>query len=304
MTSAPFDPPSGPALADGFPPFEDLAPAKVNLALHVTGRRADGYHLLDSLVAFARVGDRLEAEPAPGLSLTLAGPFAAALGAGADNSVLAAAALLRPPGRGAALRLVKVLPVASGLGGGSADAAAALRLLARLWDRPLPDAGAVLSLGADVPVCLAGRPARMRGIGEDLSPVALPPFWLALVNPGVPVSTPAVFAALAARTNPALPDPPAFPDAAALFAWLAAARNDLEPPARVLAPPIEEALSALKAQPGCALARMSGSGATCFGLFATEAPALAAMSALRAARPGWWIAAAPAMGQAAPASVA
>jgi 4-diphosphocytidyl-2-C-methyl-D-erythritol kinase len=304
MASAPFDRPSGPAPAGGLAPFEELAPAKVNLALHVTGRRADGYHLLDSLVAFARVGDRLEAEPAPGLSLTLAGPFAAALGAGADNSVLAAAALLRPPGRGAALRLVKVLPVASGLGGGSADAAAALRLLARLWDRPLPAAGAVLSLGADVPVCLAGRPARMRGIGEDLSPVTLPPFWLALVNPGVPVSTPAVFAALVPKTNPALPDPPSFPDAAALFAWLAAARNDLEPPARVLAPPIEEALSALKAQPGCALARMSGSGATCFGLFATEAPALAAMSALRAARPNWWVAAAPALGGTAPAPVA
>lgn len=292
MTPTPFDPPLGPAPVG----LEDLAPAKVNLALHVTGRRADGYHLLDSLVAFARVGDRLEAEPAPGLTLSLAGPFAAALGAGADNSVLAAASLLRPPGRGAALRLVKVLPVASGLGGGSADAAAALRLLARLWRRPLPGPAAALSLGADVPVCLGGRPARMRGIGEDLSPVALPPFWMVLVNPGVPVPTAAVFAALAAKANPPLPNPPAFPDAAALAAWLARARNDLEPPARALAPPIDEALAALTAQPGCALARMSGSGATCFGLFAAEAPALAAFAALRAARPGWWIVAAPSMG--------
>jgi 4-diphosphocytidyl-2-C-methyl-D-erythritol kinase len=288
-------PRDGPPPADGSAPFEELAPAKVNLALHVTGRRADGYHLLDSLVAFARVGDRLEAEPAPGLSLTLAGPFSAALGAGADNSVLRAAALLRPPGQGAALRLVKVLPVASGLGGGTADAAAALRLLARLWDRPLPDPASALALGADVPVCLAGRPSRMRGIGEDLTPLALPPFWMVLVNPGVPVPTAAVFEALALRTNPALPDPPAFADAAALFAWLATTRNDLEPPARGLAPPIDTALAALTAQPGCALARMSGSGATCFGLFASAPPALAAMSALRAARPGWWIAAAPAM---------
>lgn len=134
----------------------------------------------------------------------------------------------------------------------------------------------------------------MRGIGEKLTPLALPPFWMVLVNPGVPVPTAGVFEALASKTNPALPDPPAFPDAEVLFAWLATTRNDLEPPARALAP-IDAALAALAAQPGCALARMSGSGATCFGLFASAPPALAAMSALRAARPGWWIAAAPAM---------
>jgi 4-diphosphocytidyl-2-C-methyl-D-erythritol kinase len=274
-------------------PLAEIAPAKVNLALHVTGRRADGYHLLDSLVVFPRIGDRLEAEPATGLSLSLAGPFAGALGAGADNLVLRAAETLRPPGQGAALRLVKALPVAAGIGGGSADAAAALRLLARLWGVALPPPERVIALGADVPVCLAGRSARMRGIGGDLDPVALPPFWIVLVNPCVPVATGPVFAGLASRDNAPMGDPPPFAEAAALFDWLAAQRNDLEVSARVLAPVIGTVLEALAAQPGCALARMSGSGATAFGLFASEAPALAAATAIRAGEPRWWIAAAP-----------
>jgi 4-diphosphocytidyl-2-C-methyl-D-erythritol kinase len=255
----------------------------------VTGRRADGYHLLDSLVAFAAVGDRLEAEPARGLSLSVDGPFAIGLGTGAENLVIRAAALLQPPGHGAALRLTKRLPVAAGIGGGSADAAAALRLLARLWSVPLASDDAALALGADVPVCLAGRPARMSGIGEHLVPVGLPLFWMVLVNPGVAVPTGAVFAALGRRDNPPLPDLPPFPDAPSLFAWLAGTRNDLEPPARAVAGPIAEVLAALAAQPGCALARMSGSGATCFGLFATEAPARAAADALARAEPGWWV---------------
>lgn len=276
-------------------PLQELAPAKVNLALHVTGRRPDGYHLLDSLVVFARVGDMLEAEPAAGVSLTLGGKFGGSLGVDGDNSVLRAAALLRPQGQGAALRLTKVLPVAAGLGGGSADAAAALRLLARLWGLPLPRAEETLALGADVPVCLAGRAARMRGIGERLDPVDLPPFWLVLANPGVPVSTPAVFAALAARENPGLPPIPALGDAAELCAWLGKTRNDLETPARAIAPEVAATLEALAAQPGCGLARMSGSGATCVGIFAKEAAALDAMAALRAAHPRWWAMAAPAL---------
>jgi 4-diphosphocytidyl-2-C-methyl-D-erythritol kinase len=274
-------------------PLVEIAPAKVNLALHVTGRRADGYHLLDSLVVFPRIGDRLEAEPAAGLSLSLRGPFASALGTGDDNLVLRAAALLRPPGQGAALHLTKALPVAAGIGGGSADAAAALRLLARLWGVAPPAPARVLALGADVPVCLAGASARMRGIGGDLGAVALPPFWIVLVNPGVPVATGAVFAGLASRDNAPMTDPPHLPDAAALVRWLAAQRNDLEAPARALAPVIGTVIDALAAQRGCALARMSGSGATAFGLFDTEAPALAAAEALRAAEPLWWIAAAP-----------
>jgi 4-diphosphocytidyl-2-C-methyl-D-erythritol kinase len=270
----------------------ELAPAKVNLALHVTGRRPDGYHLLDSLVVFPALGDRLEAEPARGLSLTIDGPFGRDLDAGPANLVLRAA-LAFGAGQGAALRLLKSLPVASGIGGGSADAAATLRLLSRLWSLPLPPAEAVLALGADVPVCLAGRACRMQGIGEVLTPLALPPFWIVLANPGVPVATGAVFAGLAFRQNSGMGALPAFADAAALLEWLAHRRNDLEAPAVALAPPVGAALAALRAQPGCRLARMSGSGATCFGVFAAEAPALAAADALRAREPAWWVAAAP-----------
>ncbi len=270
----------------------EFAPAKVNLALHITGRRPDGLHELDSLVVFPAVGDRLAAEPAAELSLAIDGPFAAGLGAGPDNLVLRAARLIGR-GQGAALRLTKSLPVASGIGGGSADAAAALRLLARLWNAPLPVPAAVARLGADVPVCLAGRPCRMSGIGDRLAPLDLPPFWILLANPGQPLATADVFAALSNRTNPPLPAPPNFPHADALFAWLASQRNDLELAAIAALPTITEVLAALAAQPGCRLARMSGSGATCFGLFAAEGPALAAAAALRSARPAWWLAAAP-----------
>jgi 4-diphosphocytidyl-2-C-methyl-D-erythritol kinase len=272
-------------------PAEELAPAKVNLALHVTGRRGDGYHLLDSLVVFPSVGDRLRAAPSPELTLAVEGPFAGCLDAD-DNLVLRAARLLGP-GRGAALTLDKRLPVASGIGGGSADAAAALRLLARLWGLPLPPAAVLLGLGADLPVCLAGIARRMRGIGEELAPVALPPFWLVLANPGVPLATAAVFAALAGRFGAPLAAPPAFLDVGALARWLAEQRNDLEPSAAGLAPMVTETLAALAAQSGCLLARMSGSGATCFGLFAAAGPAATAAAALARARPAWWVAAAP-----------
>ena len=275
----------------GAAPAAEFAPAKVNLALHVTGRRADGYHLLDSLVVFPRVGDRVSAAPSATLTLTVDGPFAAGLAAG-DNLVLRAARLIGP-GRGAALRLEKALPVASGIGGGSADAAAALRLLARVWRLPLPATAPLLGLGADLPACVAGAACRMRGIGERLDPVALPRFWLVLANPGVPVATGAVFAALAGRVGPPLAAPPAVADARALAGWLAAQHNDLEAPASALAPPIAVALAALAAQPGCALARMSGSGATCFGLFADAASAETARAALHRAHPAWWVAAAP-----------
>lgn len=273
-------------------PAQEFAPAKVNLALHVTGRRADGYHLLDSLVAFPRVGDSLAAAPAEEWSLAIDGPFAAGLEAGPDNFVLRAAALF-PPGPALALRLAKQLPVASGIGGGSADAAAALRLIARLRAAALPAPAAVLGLGADVPVCLAGQPARMSGIGEVLVPLRLPPAWLVLVNPGVPVPTGAVFARLASRDNPPLGPLPAFADAPALAGYLAAQRNDLEPPARAVAPVVGEVIAALGQAPGCRIVRMSGSGATCFGLFATEAPAEAAAADIRRRAPGWWVAAAP-----------
>lgn len=267
----------------------EFAAAKINLTLHVTGRRRDGYHLLDSLVCFADAADAVAASPAAALSLRITGPEGAGLSAEPDNLVLRAA---RAMGQGAALVLDKRLPVASGIGGGSADAAATLRLLARLTGAPLPDAATVLRLGADVPVCLAGRVCRMQGVGETLAPAPpLPPVWAVLANPRVAVPTPQVFAALQSRDNPAMPDRlPDWPDAPALAAWLATQRNDLEPAAIAIAPAIADTLVALAAAPGALLARMSGSGATCFALFASATAAQAAAVGL--ARPGWWVVAA------------
>lgn len=278
-------------------PIEEHAPAKVNLDLLVTGRRADGYHLLDSLVVFATPGDRLILEPAAALSLELQGPFAQALEDTADNLVLRAARALahhagHPPG--ARIVLEKNLPVAAGLGGGSADAAAALRALARLWHLRLPAADLAMlagPLGADVPVCLAARPARMRGIGEQLTwQDHLPPLALLLVNPNQPLATAAVFAALGPLPAPPPERGPPPPDWRGLIAWLRARSNHLEAPARRLLPAIDEVLGVLARQPDCALARMSGSGATCFGLFAEAAACARAAAALRAAQPDWWIA--------------
>lgn len=268
---------------------EAFAPAKVNLALHVTGRRVDGFHLLDSLVVFADLGDRLRVEPAEALSLEVTGPQATGVPGDPQNLVWRAAEWLGP-GRGARIVLEKHLPAAAGIGGGSSDAAAALRVLARLWGVRLPAAGETKALGADVPVCLAARPARMRGIGEKLEPVPeVPPLALVLVNPGLGVSTPAVFGALESRDHPPLPAPEGWADAAALADWLAATRNDLEAPARGLVPEIGRVLRALAGQPRCLLARMSGSGATCFGLFAERAGAAGAALAIGAAEPGWWV---------------
>jgi len=277
----------------------EAAPAKLNLYLHVLGRRADGYHELDSLVAFADVGDRLRLLPAgDGPHLTITGPFADALHGEdpAGNLVTRAArALAERRGRAAAVRMVleKNLPVASGIGGGSADAAACLRALARLWEIPAdhPDLYEVGGrLGADVPVCLAGRPAYFGGIGDRLDPApALPRTHAVLVNPGVPVPTPAVFKARQGAFSPParFAEPPA--DAAALAALLKDRRNDLTEPARTVAPVIAAVLEAIGATPGCLLARLSGSGATCFGLYATAAAAQAAAGRLAAAYPGWWV---------------
>lgn len=270
----------------------EFAPAKINLCLHVTGRRADGYHLLDSLVVFAGVGDQVSGTLADPPSLSVEGPKAAGLTGEGDNLVLRAA---RAMGVSARIVLEKHLPVSSGIGGGSADAAATLRLLARLSGRALPEAAAVLALGADVPVCLAGRPARMTGIGEGLAPLPpLPQAWLVLANPGVALSTPAIFRALARADNAPLPrDLPRLRSAADLAAFMMMQRNDLEPPALALEPVIGRVKAALSAQAGCLMARMSGSGATCFGLFADPLAAHAAARAIRAAEPGWWVADAP-----------
>jgi 4-diphosphocytidyl-2-C-methyl-D-erythritol kinase len=274
------------------------APAKLNLYLHVVGRRADGYHLLDSLVAFAAPADEVIAEPAPALSLTVRGPYAAALGdAPRDNLVWRAAERLaaqveRPAA--AALTLVKNLPVASGIGGGSSDAAATLKALAALWrlDPGATDLAALgETLGADVPVCLAARAAWLGGIGESVEPTPpLPPVTALLVNPGIALSTPAVFKARqGAYSAPARFAMPA--DAAALAALLAARRNDLTPAAVALVPAVGNMLDRLAALEGVLLARMSGSGATCFALFAAPEAAAAAEARLRAERPGWWVAA-------------
>ena len=284
------------------------APAKINLYLHVTGRRADGLHLLDSLVAFAGVGDTVAVAPAPDLRVSVHGPLAGQVPAGPENLALRAARGLAGAfdvRAGAAITLTKRLPAAAGIGGGSADAAATLRALAALWrvgsddgaddgadDRAL--AALAVQLGADVPVCLAGRASFVGGIGEVLMPApALPPAWLVLANPGATLATGAVFAARSgAFSEPArFAHPPR--DAGALAQLLGSRHNDLVKPASRLAPVIGEVLAALVAEPGALLARMSGSGATCFGLFDAARPAKAAAARLSAAHPGWWVAPAP-----------
>jgi 4-diphosphocytidyl-2-C-methyl-D-erythritol kinase len=272
--------------------FSVFAPAKINLHLHVLGRRDDGYHLLDSLVVFAGVGDRLSVSPASDLSLTVVGPFAAGLAADTNNLVLRAALgladLAGVRARGA-LVLEKNLPVASGIGGGSADAAATLRLLCRFWGTAPELDGLARELGADVPVCLLGRPALMSGIGEVLAPApALPEVGLVLVNPGAAVSTPGVFRARSGGFSEVACFPrDGWRDAFSLAADLRGTRNDLEAPARVLAPAIGDALGALAGTAGCLLARMSGSGATCFGLFASAEAAQQTAGGI--ARAGWWV---------------
>lgn len=295
----------------------EMAPAKVNLYLHVTGRRADGYHLLDSLVVFAGDGDRIEVSAADDFRLEVTGPFAADVPSDEDNLVLRAARSLAQAAKrpcGATIRLDKRLPVAAGIGGGSADAAATLRALVRLWrlevqpgkvqpedveaaneqrGETAPDmlASLALALGADVPMCLSGRPSFVAGVGEEItSAPALPACALLLVNPRIPLPTPKVFAG---RRGPFSP-PGRFEtqpaDAAALAALLTDRHNDLAPPAIAVVPQVADVLDALAATPGVRLARMSGSGATCFGLLDTVAAAETAARSLSAAHPGWWIA--------------
>lgn len=275
---------------------EEAARAKVNLFLRVVGRRSDGYHLLDSLAVFAGAADLVRAEAAEALSLRVEGRFGAGLVGEADNLVLRAARALRAASgfsggkaEGAALTLVKELPVASGIGGGSADAAATLRVLRRLWGLSMPEAelaGIAAGLGADVPVCLASVPARMGGIGEVLgvSPV-LPACGMVLVNPGVEVATPAVFRARGGGFGEAAVLPARWEDAAEMAGWLAGVGNDLEAPALGLCPEVGAVLAWLRGREGCLLARMSGSGATCFGLFADAGVAEAVAGGVPS---GWW----------------
>lgn len=269
-----------------------LAPAKINLALHVTGRRPDGYHELDTLVAFAGIGDRLTARPGAEDRFLLSGPFGRHLDAGPGNLVLRARdALARQvPGRPAVeIGLEKNLPVASGIGGGSADAAATLLALDALWDVRLPMAdleAMAAQIGSDVPMCLHSRPLRARGRGEriELLPAG-PALHAVLVNPGVEASTPAIFAGLEKRDNPPLDFSG---NGLPAVVELAAMRNDLQAPAVRAFPVIGETLGLLAAQPDCLLARMSGSGATCFGLFPGADEAQAAAAAIARLRPDWW----------------
>ncbi len=279
------------------PHVVETAPAKLNLDLLILGRRPDGYHELDSLVTFVTVADRLSFEPAEGLELSVTGPTGAAVPAGGDNLVLKAArGLASAAGRRplARIQLEKHLPVAGGVGGGSADAAATLRGLVRLWNLDLPLAtlsSVALGLGADVPVCLFGHPARMRGTGERLDPLSrLPSSPALLVNPRVELGTAQVFAGLGPisgeRDRRELPD---CVDAESLAGALRRSRNDLEAPAQRLLPVIGEVLAALADLPGCRLARMSGSGPTCFALFGTAAEAAAGARRVAARQPGWWV---------------
>ena len=281
------------------------ARAKVNLTLRVVGRRVDGYHELESVVAFADCADRLSLTPAPELQLVTTGPLAQACGATADNLVLKAAQLLgeRVPNlQQGEFILDKVLPVAAGIGGGSADAAAALRLLARLNGLAVDDARLVevaRLTGADVPVCLPSRACVMTGVGESLLPLALPKLPCVMVNPRVAVATRDVFTALGLRHGELLVgasdvlEAPGWPEAgASVEDWveaLAAGSNDLEAPAMRIQPVISEVISALNATNGAWLARMSGSGATCFAIYENTAEAGRAAEKIRLDHPGWWV---------------
>ena len=287
------------------PALSEDGRAKVNLTLRVVGRRTDGYHDIESVVAFADCADHLTLTPGPELELVATGPLAQACGATSDNLVIKAAHLLgeRVPGlKAGSFTLDKLLPVAAGIGGGSADAAAALRLLARLNQLAPDDArlrDVALLVGADVPVCLASRACDMSGVGENLLPLNLPSLPCVMVNPRVPVATKDVFAALGLRNGELLAgtsdiiQSQDWPDEASSVAdWIAAIAavpNDLEAPAIRIQPVIAEVLSALASADGARLARMSGSGATCFAVFEESAAAQRAAASIERDHPGWWV---------------
>ncbi|MBV7407955.1 4-(cytidine 5'-diphospho)-2-C-methyl-D-erythritol kinase [Maritimibacter sp. DP1N21-5] len=264
-----------------------FAPAKVNLTLHVTGQRKDGYHLLDSLVVFADVGDRVSVMETEEMRLDVTGPMASGVPTDQSNLVWRAAALFDRP---VAITLSKYLPAAAGIGGGSSDAAATLLAMSDLTGQTRLPEGSV-ELGADVRVCLMRRASRMQGIGEVVEPVPnLPPLFAVLANPRVEVPTPAVFKALTAKENPPMAlKLPKWQGTRILIDWVASQRNDLEAPAIAAAPIIADVIASLAALPGARLARMSGSGATCFALFDTREAADAAAATLAQAQPEWWV---------------
>lgn len=277
--------------------FKGSAPAKINLTLHVTGQRSDGYHLLDSLVAFAGIYDEITATAAPDLRLSVSGPFAQGVPVDETNLIIRAARALkaaRGVEQGAHITLEKNLPHTAGIGSGSSDAAITLAILAQLWEvAPLhPNAPEVLALGADVPACmLAPNPVRMEGIGEVLTPwPSIPNAALVLVNPKVPVPTEAVFQGLASKQNLGMSVTPKLTDFTSFVGWLAGQRNDLAPSARALAPKVDDAIKALSAQPLVAHAGMSGSGATCYGLTRSMGDARQVARSLQVAHMDWWVA--------------
>jgi 4-diphosphocytidyl-2-C-methyl-D-erythritol kinase len=284
-------------------PIFEAAPAKVNLALHVTGQRSNGYHDLESLVVFAGISDELRATPANEDQLILKGPFGPSLTTGQSNLVLKAISAFRQEmpdagGHGVQVELMKNLPVAAGIGGGSADAAAALRLMARLSKQPItPNRLAELAqnLGADVPVCLLSQACLVRGIGEVIAPFEhFPNCHLVLVNPLVPLSTADIFQRLKQRNNESMPPITTRIDRISMLGlWLEETRNDLQGAAFELAPVIGDIVDELHKAKGCACARMSGSGATVFGLFGSSAEAHQAAHDMRAKWPDFWVAAAP-----------
>lgn len=274
-----------------------LAPAKINLFLHVGDKRPDNYHALESLVVFAEAGDRIEVAAASDLTLKVTGPFGRYAPPGADNLVLRAARALQEAARGlgAAITLEKNLPVAAGLGGGSADAAATLRALNLLWGLKRSEAELLdiaATLGSDVPACVLSRPCWMTGRGEHVMEVpALPRVPAVLVNPGIAVPTAPVFASLNARTGIGAMVPPKSAIATIwdLISYLADSANDLEAPAGLIAPAIDEVLAALDHEPACVLAQMSGSGATCFALFDGNEFAAGAADRIAQDHPDWWV---------------
>lgn len=266
-----------------------FAPAKINLTLHVVGQRTDGYHLLDSLVVFADVGDWIAAEPADKYSLSVDGPMASDVPFDDENLALRAARLLGKD-YPTSLRLTKALPTSSGVGGGSSDAAAAIRAMSELHNVPHPDGNLILGLGSDVPVCISATPARMQGIGDRLSATTVPPLFIVLVNPGVSLSTPKVFSALGCRNN--LPMTAVLPTSSntdEFVRWLATQRNDLEEPAIRLLPEIHDVLGVIRATSNCQLSRMSGSGATCFGLYQSADTARLAARKIQEKHSNWWV---------------
>lgn len=278
-----------------------VAPAKVNLTLHITGQREDGYHLLDSLVVFSPVADQLSLTPGHPFSLTVEGPEATGVPADLNNLAIKAARVIDKDWEGSIV-LEKQLPAAAGIGGGSADAAAVVRALLCLnenWldtylkapdDALIPYADRVLALGADVPMCLLSKSCRAEGIGEKVTFTLLPTLCAVLVNPRVPVSTASVFAGLKTRDNAPMPRIiPEFSEAADLVAWVSEQRNDLETPAIKAVPVIATVLDELCGSEGCQLARMSGSGATCFGIYPNPEAADVALKSIRAAHPEWWV---------------